>query len=175
MVKNATNSTPSNFIVRGYREGDRESCRRLWRELVEWHRKIYSDPTIGGEDLEDYFDKHLAKIGPKKIWVAIQNAGVVGFAGLMIDGEEFTIDPIVVDSAFRGKGAGAQLVRRLVAEARKLGAKHLNVEPVVRNVEAIKFYHELGFVNIGQVQLFIDFSQKTWARRLKMHNLKFDY
>ena len=168
-------SKKSEFAVRRYRETDKESCRSLWRELVEWHREIYADATIGGEHPEDYFDKYLAKIGANRIWVAVNAKSVVGFSGLVIESEEAKMDPIVVAKAFRDKGAGKQLARTLINEAKKLGAKYLNVEPVARNAEAIRFYHELGFVNVGMVQLFIDFSGKKWTKTFKMHELQFDY
>jgi len=99
----------------------------------------------------------------------------VGFAGLVVEGEDFTMDPIVVASSFRGKGAGKQLVKALISEAQELGASQLHVEPVVRNAEAIKFYHEMGFVNVGQVQLFIEFSGKKWSKSLKLHKRKFEF
>lgn len=53
--------------IRKYQETDREHCRALWRELAEWHREIYQDPTIGGEHPEDYFDKHLAEVGSNQL------------------------------------------------------------------------------------------------------------
>ena len=168
-------SKQSEFTIRSYQETDRESCRDLWRELAEWHREIYSDPTIGGEHPEDYFDKHLAKVGENRIWVALSGTSIIGFAGLVVDGEETEIEPIVIAKAFRRKGAGKKLVKTVIIEAQKLGARYLDVEPVVRNAEAIKFYYELGFFNIGKVQLFIDFSGKKWPKGFKLHNRKFCY
>jgi len=38
------------FVTRKYRSSDIEQCRSLWKELTEWHRIIYKDPTIGGEN-----------------------------------------------------------------------------------------------------------------------------
>lgn len=37
------------FSVRPYRPDDLEPCRALWAALVERHRQLYADPTIGGE------------------------------------------------------------------------------------------------------------------------------
>jgi GNAT superfamily N-acetyltransferase len=161
--------------VRAYQATDRESCRRLWRELAEYHREIYNDYSIGWECPEDYFDMHLAKVGADRIWVATVDSSVVGFAGLVVEGEEVKLDPIVVGKPFRRKGIGKKLVKLAISEAQKLGAKHLNVEPVARNAEAIKFYRELGFANVGYVQLFIDFSGKKWTRSLRLHKSEFDY
>ena len=175
MERNTVKSKQPKFTVRRYQETDKERCRDLWRELVEWHREIYANPTIGGARPEDYFDRHLTRVGSGKIWVVEHNATVVGFAGLVLEDGDFIMDPIVVASEFRGKGVGKQLVKTLIQEAQKLGASQLHVEPVARNAEAIKFYHEMGFVNVGKVQLFIDFSGKKWSRGFKMHNRKFCY
>ncbi len=72
------------LTIRKYKEADREQCGSLWRELTERHRELYQDPTIGGEHPEDYFDKHLAKVGADKLWVAVYNAKVVGLIGLIV-------------------------------------------------------------------------------------------
>jgi hypothetical protein len=36
--------------IREYRPEDLHACRDLYAQLVEHHREIYDDPTIGGED-----------------------------------------------------------------------------------------------------------------------------
>jgi hypothetical protein len=62
------------FKIRKYQPEDLEQCRDLWRELVEWHREIYQDPTIGGTHPEEYFNKHLAEVGSDQLWVAVHNS-----------------------------------------------------------------------------------------------------
>ncbi len=56
-----------------------------------------------------------------------------------------------------------------------MGANSLNVEPVARNAQAIDFYYEMEFTNLGQIQLFVDFSGKRWERRLKLFKHEFHY
>lgn len=120
----------TSFFVRRCQESDREQCRGLWRELVEWHREIYQDSTIGGAHPEDYFDKHLAKVGPEQLWVADYNAKVVGLVGLMSGlYYEVEIEPLIVSRAYRGKGVGKQLIQTVIAEARRRGLRSLNVSP----------------------------------------------
>jgi GNAT superfamily N-acetyltransferase len=116
-------------VIRGYLDDDKAWCRGLWRELAEWHRKIYSDPTIGGEHPEENFDKHLAKVGPEQLWVAVHNSRVVGLIGLIIKGKEAEIEPLVVSEDYRGKGIGKRLIQRAVTEARKRGARLLTIRP----------------------------------------------
>jgi len=163
------------LIIRQYQGGDREQCRSLWRELTEWHREIYQDPNIGGEHPEDYFDKHLAKVGPEQLWVAVRDSKVVGLVGIIIEGTEAEIEPLIVAKAFRGKGIGAELVKTVVAEARKKGAKFLNVEPVARNMGTIKFLYEQGFKNLGHIQLFMSFTDYKWKQGPELFGCKFNF
>ena len=41
---------PSEVVVRDYADGDYDAGRSLWAELTEYHRSIYGDPSIGGDD-----------------------------------------------------------------------------------------------------------------------------
>jgi len=164
-----------SFVVRKYRDDDKEQCRSLWRELTEWHREIYQDPTIGGEHPEDYFDKHLAKVGPDQLWVAVHDSRVVGLVGLIIEGNEAEIEPLVVSKAYRGKGMGKQLIEKVVSEARKMGIRLLCVKPVARNMRTIKFLYQQGFRNLGHIELFLDFSGYVWKSGLEIFGCKFNF
>jgi len=163
------------LTIRRYRRTDRESCRLLWRDLTERHREIYSDPTIGGKDPGNYFDKHLRKIGEKNVWVAVIGGKVVGLLGMVVDDEEAEMEPVVVRHSHRGRGVGSALVRTAVKEAEKLGVKYLNVRPVARNAEAIKFFRAKGFENIGRIELFMDFSDKKWKSGIEVLDIPFRY
>jgi GNAT superfamily N-acetyltransferase len=163
------------FDVRKYRKTDKEHCRFLWRELTEWHREIYQDSTIGGEHPEDHFDKYLAKIGPDHLWVAVHDSRVVGLVGLIFDGNEAHIEPLIVYKNYRSKGIGKRLVTTTISDARKNGLKVLSVKPVARNEKAIHFLYTQGFRNIGQIELFLDFSNHTWKSGLNIHGHKFNF
>jgi len=86
----------------------------LWRELIERHREIYQEPTIGGEHPEEYFDKYLNKVGPARIWTAIIESEVVGLTGLDVSGYEAEIEPLIVTKAHRNKGVGTKLLRKVL-------------------------------------------------------------
>ena len=161
--------------VRNYQESDREACRALWRELTQKHREIYQDPKIGGEHPEDYFDKHLAKVGADNVWVAVHNSEVVGLVGLIVEGSEAEIEPVVVRKGFRGKGVGTRLIEEMVFEARRRKIRFLNVEPVARNVEMIRFLFKLGFRTLGNIQLFMCFSDYVWKEGPELFGCKFNY
>lgn len=164
-----------SFIIRKYQGGDRGQCRALWRELTELHREIYQDPTIGGEHPEDYFDKHLAAVGPDQLWVAVHDSKVVGLVGLIFKGEEAEIEPLMVSEAYRRKGIGTKLIETVVSEARKKGVRFLDVKPVARNIKAIEFLYKRGFKNLGHIDLFMDFSDYPWKSRLEIFGCKFNY
>ncbi len=166
--------TPS-VAIRKYRPSDREACRSLWRELTEWHREIYQDPNIGGEHSEDHFDKHLAEVGPDRLWVAVQDSKVIGLVGLMAKGKEAEIEPLIVSKSFRYKGIGKQLTRKVISEARSLGVRFLNVKPVARNIQAIRFFYKQGFKNLGEIELFLDFSKYAWKSGPELFECKFNF
>ncbi len=163
------------FDVRKYREADMEQRRSLWRELTEWHREIYQDSTIGGERPEDYFDNHLAKIGPNQLWVAVHDSSVIGLMGLVFEGKEAEIEPLIVNKNYRSTGIGTRLVEIVISEARKKGIRFLSVKPVARNIKTINFLNNQGFKNIGHVELIFDFSNYTWKSRLDIQGCKFNF
>ena len=72
----------SDAIVRNYAEGDYFACRSLWAELTEYHRIIYGDSTIGGDDPGAGFDDYLAESPRMGSWVAESHGRVVGLTGL---------------------------------------------------------------------------------------------
>ena len=108
-----------SFVIRKYQDEDKKQCRALWGELTEWHRKIYQDPTIGGQHPEDCFDKHLVTVGPDQIWGVVHDSEVVGIVGLVFKRDEAEIEPLIVNKAYRRKGIGTKLIETAVSEARK--------------------------------------------------------
>src|ERR1700749_5014812 len=96
----------SEIIVRDYAESDYGACRSLWAELTEYHRGIYGDPTIGGDDPGAGFDDYLA--GPRRVgsWVAESAGRVIGLTGRFDRGTSGEVEPVVVAEAARGRGIG---------------------------------------------------------------------
>ncbi len=140
--------------LRAYQPSDLSRCRDLWLELTQRHRDIYDDQSIGGEDVGMYFDKHLELVGPERIWVAEEDGDILGFVGLILEGESAEVEPIVVTVDRRSEGVGSALLDRAVTEARSLGVRILSLRPVARNREAIAFFHRAGFRTLGHLQLF---------------------
>jgi ribosomal protein S18 acetylase RimI-like enzyme len=142
--------------IRRYRPDDLADCRSLWADLTDWHRRLYADPTIGGDDPGAGFDAHLAEVGPERIWVAEQDGRVVGLAGMIVSGRKVELEPLSVRAGCRGLGVGRELAEAVIAAAREEGARQDIVRPTGRNAEAIRVFHTLGFDVISRVELVFD-------------------
>lgn len=163
-----------SVTIRNYNRSDKEICRSLWEELTEWHRQIYKDPTIGGKNPGEHFDRYLSKVGPSKIWVATIGSEVVGMVGLDLSDYGPQIEPLIVAKTHRNKGVGTKLVEKTIAEARRNG-NSLSVAPVARNTDAICFFNKMGFKNLGQIEMFMDFRNRKWESRIEFHGCNFDF
>jgi len=164
--------------IRNYTTDDIDVCRSLWAEMVQKHRDIYDDPSIGGDDPGLEFDKHLELVGLDRIWLAETEGEVIGFTSLITKDQEAEIDPIVVANNHRGKGVGELLIKHAVAEAKKLNVLCLYVKPVARNKEAITFFYDCGFKTIGHIQLFIWLGESVpnaWKEGFDLLGMTFKY
>lgn len=164
--------------IRTYKENDLEVCRLLWAEMVQRHRDIYNDSTIGGDDPGLEFDSHLELVGPAKIWLAESENTVVGLTALIQKNEEGEIEPVIVGKENRGKGVGEELVKHVIQEAKKLNILCLSVKPVARNREAIQFFYANGFDILGHVQMFMWLGESfpdMWKDGVQFQGMKFKY
>ena len=64
------------------------------------------------------------------------------------DSETVEIKRMYVKTSSRGSGAASEILKRLEAEAKKNGYQRCILETGDRQVEAVKFYHKLGYVRI---------------------------
>jgi ribosomal-protein-alanine N-acetyltransferase len=166
-----------SFFIRSYQESDRESCEKLWAELTEHHRGLYSDPSIGGADSGIYFDRHLGKVGPGRVWLAETGGEVVGMVSLMMTDEEAEIEPIIVRKQNRGQGIGTALLQHAIQEAKEAGLHSVSIKPVARNREAIRLFRRVGFDTVGVVEFFVDLrcKKRIWKTGLKIFGISFRY
>ena len=165
-------------VIRDYQPIDYDMCRALWKELTERHREIYGDPSIGGDDPGQGFEAYLANPKRRASWVVEIQGQIVALTGLITNGEEGEIEPVVVSSRYRSRGIGAMLVRHVVEQARCMRIRYVKVRPVARNKQAISFFLRLGFDLLGQVELFQDFSgapRSKWESGISIHGHKLSY
>lgn len=167
-----------DLIIRDYADGDYPSCRSLWTELTEYHRLIYADPSIGGDDPGAGFDDYLTTSQRAGFWVADLHGEIVGMTGLLDRGTNGEVEPVVVTGAARDQGIGRLLIERAVQEARASGYEYLAIRPVARNVAAIRRFHAAGFRTLGgHIDLTMDLAPRhhEWVPGQTLHGLDFDY
>ena len=145
------------MTIRPYEEQDSSACRALWAELNRWHRALYDDPSIGGEDPGSGFDRYLNEFDDARLWVAERRGSVVGFIGLIVRGHQAELEPVVTSFDARGQGIGRMLVETAIDAAQAEGVGQIKVSPVARNAQAIGFFHKLGFTALGHLELLLDF------------------
>lgn len=167
-----------NVIVRDYRSSDYAAGRSLWVELTEHHRRIYGDPSIGGDDPGAGFDDYLATSTRIMSWVAESGGAVVGLTGLFDHGASGEVEPVVVAEGCRDSGIGRALIDHVVAEATRRGYEYLSIRPVARNVAAMERFHAAGFQTLGgHVDLTMDLKPRrhAWLEGVNLHGLDFRY
>jgi N-acetylglutamate synthase-like GNAT family acetyltransferase len=164
--------------IRAYQPSDLERCRELWCALVQRHRDLYADPSIGGDAPGLELDAHLARPDLVQLWVAERDGRIVGLCGLLLAGEESELEPIVVDPAQRNRRVGAALAARAIEESRRLGVRFVNVRPVGRNVEAIRFFQRAGFRILGRLELSLQLGGQAIeepGRDVDVHGVRFAF
>jgi GNAT superfamily N-acetyltransferase len=167
-----------DVVVRRYADGDYAAGRSLWAELTEYHRGIYRDPSIGGDDPGAGFDDYLAEPGRVGSWVAESAGLVIGLTGLLDRGASGEVEPVVVAGAARGHGVGRLLIARVIEEARSRGYEYLAIRPVARNVTAVRRFHAAGFTALGgHLDLTMDLAPRRheWPPGASLHGLDFGY
>jgi GNAT superfamily N-acetyltransferase len=170
--------TRTTVGVRPYRPADHGACRLLWGELTSQHRKLYGDASMDGPDPGAGFEEYLTRLDLTGMWVADDRAeGVVGFAGLILDGRRGEIDPVVVAARRRGQGIGRSLLEFVAEQARLRGMRELSISPALRNIEAIHCLHAAGFDALTSVTLTVDLTgrRRSWNDGIGLHEKRFRY
>jgi GNAT superfamily N-acetyltransferase len=164
--------------IRPYQPADRAACRNLWAQLVQHHRDLYDDQSIGGPEPGLEFDEHLARSDLAVLWVAESAGEVVGLCGLLVTGDEGQVEPVVVRPSHRGQGTGRALLETAIAEAWRRDLRFLGLQPVARNTRAIALFVSLGFDHLGHVDLFQDLKPelgRTWKQGITLHDHAVEY
>ena len=162
--------------VRQYVPSDHGVCRdRLWVQLTQHHRDLYDAQYIGGDDPGADFDKHLALVGPERLWVAEIEGQLVGLTGLIVTEESSEIEPVIVDAEYRRRGVATALIDHLKVHVSAQGLPELIVRPVGRNSHMLEFMSKQGFNTIGQVELIIreDSGGTKWVDDAEVSGVRF--
>lgn len=88
--------------------------------------------------------------GPvRRYWAACDSAGVAGYAGLAVSGDESYVQTIGVAGRAQRRGVGGRLLARLLENAAELGAATCWLEVRADNEPAQQMYRRFGFVRRG--------------------------
>jgi ribosomal-protein-alanine N-acetyltransferase len=77
--------------------------------------------------------------------VRMRECAIAGFCAFWLVVDEIHINNVAVRPQFRGHGIGSDLLRYVLAEARRLGAKRATLEVRASNEPARRLYERLGF------------------------------
>jgi L-amino acid N-acyltransferase YncA len=167
-----------SLTIREYQASDLDQCNALWLELTQRHRDIYEDPAIGGDNPTIQFEQYRSKPNLASLWVVEQDGAVVAMAGLLLNGEEAEIEPIVVQTYYCSHGLGTQLINHLKTEAKNRQVRYLSIRPVARNVEAIQCFYRAGFSLLGHIDMFLDLKAEDsdgWRPGITIHGCQFQF
>ena len=81
--------------------------------------------------------------------VARLRGAVVGYSGLMLNGEDAHVTTIAVDPAWHHYGIGTHLMLNMARIARERGARNMTLEVRVSNKAAQALYYRFGFHPAG--------------------------
>jgi len=81
--------------------------------------------------------------------VAVDDAGVVGYAGLRVVGDQGDIQTIAVTPTARRRGIARAMLVELLGEARRRRAAEVFLEVRADNPHAIALYDSLGFEELA--------------------------
>lgn len=94
---------------------------------------------------------------PAYLFLTAEKEGrAVGYGGLLLTAGEGNVTNIAVDAAYRGCGIGTELLRRLLEEGGKHGAREFTLEVRISNEAAIHVYEKLGFLQEGVRKRFYE-------------------
>ena len=118
--------------------------RRHLGQVLDIERQVYARPWTASLFLSEIVQRStrfyiVAKLGRR----------VVGYAGLMVIGDEGHVTNIAVDPALHRRKVASRLLYALMSEARRRGATACTLEVRVANLAAQRLYQQFGFAPVG--------------------------
>jgi len=118
--------------------------RRHLRSVLRIEAQVYPRPWSLA-----LFMSELGLRTTRTYIVARVDGVVVGYAGLMLVGEDAHVTTIAVDPAWHRHKIGTRLLMQLAREGLRRGARNLTLEVRVSNDAAQGMYHQFGFRPAG--------------------------
>jgi ribosomal-protein-alanine N-acetyltransferase len=118
--------------------------RRHLRSVLRIENQVYPRPWS-----LPLFMSELNLRTSRVYYVARVGGSVVGYAGLMLTGDEAHITTIAVDPMWHQHKIGSRLMLQMAREAADRGARHLTLEVRMSNAPAQAMYHKFLFRPAG--------------------------
>lgn len=118
--------------------------RRHLKAVLRIEEQVYPRPWS-----HSLFLSELAMRGTRAYFVARIGREVVGYAGLLLTGEDAHITTIAVDPAWHRHAIGTRLMLALAREALARDARHMTLEVRMSNKGAQFLYRRFGFAPVG--------------------------
>jgi len=118
--------------------------RRHLRSVLRIEALVYPRPWS-----HSLFLSELALRGSRAYFVARVGRDVVGYAGLMLSGDDAHITTIAVDPTHQRHKIGTRLLLVLAREALARGAHNMTLEVRLSNHSAQDLYRRFGFGPVG--------------------------
>ncbi|HEX8930242.1 MAG TPA: ribosomal protein S18-alanine N-acetyltransferase [Actinomycetota bacterium] len=118
--------------------------RRHIPQVLDIERQVYPRPWT-----MTLFLSEIVQRSTRFYIVARAHRKVVGYAGLMVFGDEAHVTNIAVDPEVHRRKVASRLLFALVNEARRRGATACTLEVRVANHRAQSLYHQFGFAPVG--------------------------
>jgi len=169
------------FRLRKLLVSDIERCIAFYEQMVEHHRAIYQDDSIPyGDEEKKKLREKLKRTDDDSIKIiAEKEKQIVGLLALEIKGRTCEIDEILVDKSMRRKGVGRAFADFTKKTAQEKKCSEIQTSFAARNLQALRFYHDMGLNCLGMIQLFMPLTprgKEQWYRRgKKTQFLGFDY
>lgn len=120
----------------------------VFRDLnLEWIEEFFAVENLDRKHLglprESFIDTGGA------IFMAELNGSAIGCCGLLKHGDEvYEISKMAIKRGYRGAGIGGRLLDAVIAHARQIGARRLEIISSTRLASAIHLYKKKGFVEV---------------------------
>jgi ribosomal-protein-alanine N-acetyltransferase len=118
--------------------------RRHIPQVLDIERRVYPRPWT-----MTLFLSEIVQRSTRFYIVAKARRQVVGYAGLMVFGDEAHVTNIAVDPDLHRRKIASRLLFALVTEGRRRGATACTLEVRVANHAAQGLYHQFGFAPVG--------------------------
>jgi N-acetylglutamate synthase-like GNAT family acetyltransferase len=120
-----------------------------FQALVPLLRQLWPEKKLSRDSLGKMFEKGR-RSRTKRFLCAVEDGQVVGFCSMTLtnhwlEGTIANLDELVVDSHYRGRGLGRGLLDVMIGEARKGGAKSVELHTGFHRKEAHLFYERCSF------------------------------